>query len=194
MWKPTPGQKRPSHASLSLPPKFLLGQHFIIELDQSSLTVLLKHFSSHASQRIQCWTEKLRKYNFESRHISGSENKVADFLSWIHFNQPLSTNEGDYTLDDEDSSIIFCSQNGIPLQNFVESTSTDSDIQQVISYSQNHKVGSIICRNLWLQIFSPVLHHYDFVRFCVEILWKYFVRRATNFVGICRSHKFCEIL
>ncbi|MCP4341268.1 MAG: hypothetical protein GY799_20885, partial [Desulfobulbaceae bacterium] len=108
--------------------KYLLGHHFIIESDQSSLTVLLSRFSTRASQRIQRWTEKLRKYDFESRHISGTENKVADFLSRIHYDEPLSTNEGNYALDDEDSKVIFCSISGIPISDFVDFTALDQDL------------------------------------------------------------------
>ncbi len=40
--------------------KFLLGHHFTIQLDQSSLMSLLSKSTSRASQRIQRWTEKLR--------------------------------------------------------------------------------------------------------------------------------------
>ncbi|MCP4337402.1 MAG: DDE-type integrase/transposase/recombinase [Desulfobulbaceae bacterium] len=114
--------------------KYLLGHHFIIESDQSSLTVLLSRFSACASQWIQRWTEKLWKYDFESRHISGTENKVADFLSRIHYDEPLSTNEGNYALDDDDSKVIFCSISGIPISDFVESTATDQILQDVIKF------------------------------------------------------------
>ncbi|MCP4848894.1 MAG: hypothetical protein GY899_13210, partial [Verrucomicrobiaceae bacterium] len=119
--------------------KYLLGHYFIIESDQSSLTVLLSRFSSRASQRIQRWTEKLRKYDFDCRHVKGTDNKVADFLSRIHFdeNNSPSTNDGTYALDEEDSQVIFCSLSGIPISDFVESTSTDSDLQNVIHFHSN---------------------------------------------------------
>ncbi|MCP4338307.1 MAG: hypothetical protein GY799_05330, partial [Desulfobulbaceae bacterium] len=118
-------------------PKYLLGHHFIIESDQSSLTVLLSRFSARASQWIQRWTEKLRKYDFESHHISGTENKVADFLSRIHYDEPLTTNEGNYALDDDDSKVIFCSITGIPIADFVESTAADPNLQDIIKFQIN---------------------------------------------------------
>ncbi|MCP4344764.1 MAG: hypothetical protein GY795_04465, partial [Desulfobacterales bacterium] len=117
--------------------KYLLGHYFIIKSDQSSLTVLLSRFSSRASQWIQCWTEKLCKYDFDSRHISGKDNKVADFLSRIHYDEPILTNEGNYALDDDDSKVIFCLISGIPISDFVESMSTDQDLQDVIKFQIN---------------------------------------------------------
>ncbi len=69
----------------------------------------------------------------EISHISRWENKVADFLSRIHYDEPLSTNEGDYALEDDDSKVIFCSITGIPIADFVESTRNDPDLQAVIN-------------------------------------------------------------
>ncbi|MCP4336259.1 MAG: hypothetical protein GY679_00190, partial [Mycoplasma sp.] len=116
--------------------KYLLGHYFIVESDQSSLTVLLSRFSSRASQRIQRWTEKLHMYDFDCRHVKGTDNKVADFLSRIHFDEENapSTNKGRYALDNEDSQVIFCSISGIPIADFIEATSTDADLQNVIRF------------------------------------------------------------
>ncbi len=61
--------------------KYLLGIHFTIESDQSSLTTLLFQHSARASQWIQRWTEWLRKYHFTPQHIPGKENSISDFLS-----------------------------------------------------------------------------------------------------------------
>ncbi len=119
--------------------KYLLRHYFIIESDQSSLTVLLSRFSSRTSQRIQRWTEKLCKYDFDCHHVKGTDNKVADFLSQIHFNEENSptTNDGNYALNDDDSQVIFCSISGIPISDFVEATSTDADLQNVIRFHSN---------------------------------------------------------
>ncbi|MCP4353267.1 MAG: hypothetical protein GY795_48060 [Desulfobacterales bacterium] len=119
--------------------KYLLGHYFIIELDQSSLTVLLSRFSSCASQRIQRWMEKLCKYDLDCRHVKGMDNKVTDFLSRIHFDEAdsPSTNDGIYALDDEDSQVIFCSISGIPILDFIEATSLDTDLQNVIRFHSN---------------------------------------------------------
>ncbi|MCP4346827.1 MAG: hypothetical protein GY795_15030, partial [Desulfobacterales bacterium] len=68
-----------------------------------------------------------------------TDNKVADFLSRIHFdegNSP-STNQGKYALDDEDSQVIFCSISGIPISDFVEATSMDADLQNMIRFHSN---------------------------------------------------------
>ncbi|MCP4336382.1 MAG: hypothetical protein GY679_00855, partial [Mycoplasma sp.] len=48
-----------------------------------------------------------------------------------------STNNGTYALDDEDSQVIFCSLSGIPISDFVELTSSDSDLQNVIRFHSN---------------------------------------------------------
>ncbi|MCP4366194.1 MAG: hypothetical protein GY800_12980, partial [Planctomycetes bacterium] len=119
--------------------KYLLGHYFIVESDQSSLTVILSRFSSRTSQRIQRWMEKLHKYDFDCRHMKGTDNKVADFLSRIHFDETNSpsTNDGIYALDDEDSKVIFCSISRILISDFIESTSSDSDLQNMIRFHSN---------------------------------------------------------
>ncbi len=88
--------------------------------------------------------ENLRKYDFELRHISGTDNKVADFLSCIHYDEPLSTNEGNYAPDDDDSKVIFCSISGIPFSDFVEATSMDSDLQDAMKFHSNGWPATIL--------------------------------------------------
>ncbi len=52
--------------------KYLLGIHFTVESNQSSLMT---------SQWIQHWAEKLWKYVCTPQHIPGKENSIEDFLS-----------------------------------------------------------------------------------------------------------------
>ncbi len=78
-----------------------------------------------------------QKITFESCHISGSDNKVADFLSRTHYDEPLSMNEGDYALDNDDSKMIFCSITGIPISESMELTSMDPELQPVIKFHVN---------------------------------------------------------
>jgi transposase InsO family protein len=129
--------------------KFLLGQHFVIESDQSSMTTLLPKHSARASQRIQRWTDRLRKYDFTARFVPGKENVIADFLSRIHFDDGLSTNSG-CILDDDDSAAIICSLDGIPLADFVSATENDSDLKIVSKFiSAGWPEKAQVPRHLW---------------------------------------------
>jgi hypothetical protein len=130
--------------------KFLLGHHFLIESDQSSMTTLLPKYSSRASQRIQRWTDRLRKYDFTAQYIPGKDNLIADFLSRVHFDDSLSTNFGSI-LDDDDSTAIICSLEGIPLADFASSTDSDPDLQKVASFISSGWPAkkSDVPRHLW---------------------------------------------
>ncbi len=67
------------------------------------------------------------------------DNKVADFLSCIHYDEENSpsSNEGNYALDDEDSKVIFCSISRILISDFIEATSTDADLLDAIRFHSN---------------------------------------------------------
>ncbi len=115
-------------------PKFLLDNLFQIQTDQISLTTFLSKSSSRASQRIQRWMEKWRKYDFTAIHIPGKNNVIADFLSRIHYKDfdEILMNSDDFMLDDDDSGMIICSVARIPLQDFIDGINHDFDLQYVI--------------------------------------------------------------
>ncbi|MCP4339085.1 MAG: hypothetical protein GY799_09425 [Desulfobulbaceae bacterium] len=62
---------------------------------------------------------------------------VADFLSRVHFNNDLSTNSDQFTLDDDDSKMIICGISGIPLQEFIDETGRDKTLISVAKWLKN---------------------------------------------------------
>ena len=66
---------------------YLLGCHFIVRTDQSSLKFLLEQ--RVVNESYQKWVVKLFGYDFEIQFRSGLENKVADALSRILISMEL---------------------------------------------------------------------------------------------------------
>ncbi|MCP4342678.1 MAG: hypothetical protein GY799_28300, partial [Desulfobulbaceae bacterium] len=95
-------------------PKYLLGHHFVIESDQSSLTVLLYHFSTRALQQTG-----LRNFG----NTTSNPN-----ISLGQRIRSLMLNKVD------DSKVIFCLITGIPISDFIKSTANDPDLQTVIGF------------------------------------------------------------
>ncbi len=46
-------------------------------------------------------------------------------------------NEGNYTLDNDDSKVIFCMISGISILDFIESTAADPDLSDIIKFQTN---------------------------------------------------------
>ncbi|GKT30612.1 hypothetical protein ADUPG1_005568 [Aduncisulcus paluster] len=63
--------------------QFCLGRHFRIETDHRNLTFVLKSESA----KLMRWRLELAEYTFEIAHVSGVDNKMADYLSRKH--QPV---------------------------------------------------------------------------------------------------------
>lgn len=57
---------------------YLLGQFFIVKIDQQALKFLLEQKIGTDSQQI--WLTKLMGYNFKIEYMKGKENMVADGL------------------------------------------------------------------------------------------------------------------
>lgn len=60
----------------------LIGHHFLVELHMASFPQItkFKHKQIPNSQLLQ-WVEWFSKYSFETKHIAGKKNVLADFLS-----------------------------------------------------------------------------------------------------------------
>lgn len=56
---------------------YLLGQHFIVETDHKNLTYINKA----TAPKIVRWRLRLQDYDFEIRHVAGTDNILADALS-----------------------------------------------------------------------------------------------------------------
>ena len=68
---------------------YLLGRHFIVQTDQSSLKFLLKQ--RVVNESYQKWVAKLLGYDFEIQFWPGLENKAVDALSCIPISMELAT-------------------------------------------------------------------------------------------------------
>ena len=67
---------------------YLLGCHFIVQTDQSSLKFLLDQ--RIVNESYQKWVAKLFGYDFEIQFRSGLENKATDALSHIPISMELA--------------------------------------------------------------------------------------------------------
>ncbi|KAF7851347.1 hypothetical protein BT93_L4078 [Corymbia citriodora subsp. variegata] len=60
----------------------LIGHHFLVEMDMSSFPQMLKFKQKQVSHpQLLRWAEWFSKYSFEVKHIPGTKNVLADFLS-----------------------------------------------------------------------------------------------------------------
>src|SRR5439155_8425998 len=66
----------------------LLGNHFTIITDNSSLKTLLSKPTKLLNNRQTRWIEILSPFDFEILHIPGSKNIIADALSHLHEKDP----------------------------------------------------------------------------------------------------------
>src|SRR5437588_7442217 len=66
----------------------LLGNHFTIITDNSSLKTLLSKPTKLLNNRQTRWIEVLSPFDFEILHIPGSKNIIADALSRLHEKDP----------------------------------------------------------------------------------------------------------
>ncbi|RVW83267.1 Transposon Tf2-12 polyprotein [Vitis vinifera] len=90
---------------------YLLGRHFIVRTDQSSLKFLLEQRIVNGSY--QKWVAKLFGYDFEIQFRPGMENKAADALSRIPISMELATLMR--LLDDPDAYPRYSLDHGILL-------------------------------------------------------------------------------
>ena len=75
---------------------YLIGAHFLLETDHKPLEWLeVTKASKSRSQRLECWTLKLRDFQFSIKHRPGAENQHADALS----RHPLQVVTVESTLD-----------------------------------------------------------------------------------------------
>ena len=87
----------------------LQGTKFRWLTDHKGLTHLLNQKNPSGWQA--CWIEKISNFTFEVTYIAGSENVVADALSWIYSNDSAGTEraKSEYTyfdVDNDDTSRV----------------------------------------------------------------------------------------
>ena len=62
--------------------KYLLGKHFILQMDHSALeTMLTSRGPRRESSKFHRWLERLSPFSFTPRYFKGKDNRVADALS-----------------------------------------------------------------------------------------------------------------
>jgi hypothetical protein len=61
----------------------LLGVPFMVLMDHQTLECFQSQ--KHLSRQQACWMEQLQQYGFDIVNIKGSQNSVADALSWTKF-------------------------------------------------------------------------------------------------------------
>ncbi len=117
--------------------KFLLGRHFILRTDQSSLQTLLQRFGENrSSRRISRWYDRLRHFDYDVQHIKGKLNVCADMLSRL---ATKSSPDKNPTLPDDDDRIIIAAltvEQSVSVEELIDASKSDQDLGQIRKWLQ----------------------------------------------------------
>ena len=112
--------------------KFLLGRHFTLRTDQSSLQTLLTRFGTNrTSRRISRWYDRIRHFDYNVIHIKGKLNVCADMLSRL---STVSDSGTLPTLEDDDDRVIVASlslDHSVTTADFIAASSRDADLTMI---------------------------------------------------------------
>ena len=104
---------------------YLWGRNFLLRTDHNPLMSLYGHLlTKRAGHRVARWRSRLRVYNFDVKHVKGSDNVPADVMSRL----PMSDRTPVVDSDDEVVALITDVMN---LDQFTEACKSDVVIQEL---------------------------------------------------------------
>ena len=130
---------------------YLLGNTFVLEVDNKALELILKNPLSKPPARIQRWQLRLSAFTYTVKHIPGKGN-IADFLS----RHPVSeTSSRNTDIEDYISALVeYSIPRSLRREDIINATNTDSTCQMLIECVKKGKLKKEIQLEEYKNIFN----------------------------------------